>query len=73
MNTERRQLIKSGFNRFYSEGFTKWSEENVKKIFDGELGSDEVGFLQSLEDKGYIKLVGEADCFVLILNKIDEL
>lgn len=73
VDKNKKEIIKAGFNRFYSEGYVKWPEENIRKIFDGVLENEEINFLKSLEEKGYIDFVGKGDCYVLILSKIDEI
>jgi hypothetical protein len=72
ISNERIQLVKAGLNRFYSEGYTKWSEENLTKIFAGVLKDDEIEFLYMLEKKGYVELIKDADCFIRVLRRIDE-
>jgi hypothetical protein len=65
-------LAAAGIDRFYDEGFTKWSEEKFRVLFAGvALEEEEIQrALLSWEQSGAIKIKRDASCFVEVLRPI---
>jgi len=64
------RIVEAGIARFYSEGYTCWSRENLDKVFSPEwtVGSEEVqGLLDEWELQGMIRRVGTDNCYIEIL------
>lgn len=68
------KILESGFKRFYSEGYSKWSKDNLvaaiqsvdsaKNISDPEVQN----ILKELENKGLIILRYKQDCYLEVLH-----
>lgn len=64
------RIATAGITRFYSEGYTCWSRENLEKLFspDWALESEEVqGLLDEWERHGMIRRVGDDHCYIEVL------
>jgi len=68
---KRLMILKSGFDRFLSEGYVRWPQESLQKALglDLQLDDDRIVFtFYAWQDAGVINYVGEIDCFVEILK-----
>jgi len=64
--------IEAGLNRFFSEGYTRWSKENFLKMFNANVNLNDFRiqlFLYKLEQKGIIKIIGRDDVFIEIIKE----
>lgn len=65
---EKKLVITAGIKRFFSEGYVCWSEDNIKKLFGGELSDADMQLLNDWEKKGFISIKKENDCFIEVLK-----
>jgi len=68
---EMLDIIKKGISRFYDEGFTHWTKQDLLNSFKKDVDINDPRIqvaLQSWQSKGYIQLVGDDDQY-LEVNK----
>ena len=61
------QVVISGINRFFGEGYIFWSKENMEKIFKGNIDEK---ILKEWENIGLIKILGGKERYVKVVSKI---
>ena len=69
----RLSIATAGLNRFYDEGFTKWSEEKLRPLFSGaRLDESEIEErLHEWEHRGFVKRKNQTECFLEVLKPIE--
>ena len=66
---EMLDIIKRGLSRFYSEGFTHWTKQDLLNSFKKDVDINDPRIqatLQSWQSKGYIRLVGDNDQYLTV-------
>ncbi len=66
------EIMKAGIERFYSEGYTRWSRINFEKVLQPGLRSNDPRvqeLLREWEKTGVIRIVGTEDCYIEILKQ----
>lgn len=64
---EMLDIIKRGISRFYHEGFTHWTKQDLLNSFkkDVDLNDPRIqAALQSWQGEGYIRLVGDNEHYL---------
>ncbi|WP_411991489.1 hypothetical protein [Agarivorans sp. DSG3-1] len=70
VNHPKKVRVISGLKRFYTEGYIYWSNENLEKLFGGELSDIDMLLLQDLQEKGFISMKCDEECCIEVLRKI---
>ncbi len=66
------EIMKAGIDRFYSEGYVRWSRINFEKLLQPELTPNDPKvqeLLHEWEKMGVIRVVGTDDCYIEILKQ----
>jgi|GEM_PF-2897929 hypothetical protein len=64
-------VIKAGIERFYSEGYIKWSKKNFLNLFNEDIDINDpelISILQEWEKNGIIRFVGKNEVFIEVLK-----
>jgi len=65
------EIIKAGIERFYAEGYFKWSKNSFLKLFNGSIEADDPQLkllIAKWEASGSVKFCNTDECFVEILD-----
>lgn len=68
---KRLRILKRGIDRFFSEGYVRWSKNDLQKTlgFDLDVDDDRITFtLLAWQDAGIINLVSSEECILEILK-----
>jgi hypothetical protein len=67
------KILKAGINRFYDEGFNRWSRETVDNVIFPATADDPkiVELLREWSRLGYIRLEGSSDCYFEVLRPVN--
>jgi hypothetical protein len=69
------KIVKAGIDRFYSEGYTRWSRVNFEKLLQPEPTPNDPRvqeLLREWEKTGVIRVVGTDDCYIEILKQFPD-
>lgn len=69
--SESLDVIKAGIERFYSEGYIKWSKKNFLKLFNEDIDINDpeiISVLEEWEKNGIIRFVGKDEVFIEVLK-----
>jgi hypothetical protein len=64
-------IAKAGIDRFYSEGYVRWSRENFQRLLGHKVDIEDPciqSALRAWEEIGVIRLVGQDDCYIEVLK-----
>ena len=64
------QIAERGLWRFYDEGYYRWPYDKLQSLYQNiELADQEIqSALLALEKQGYIKIIGQKECYIEVLN-----
>ena len=65
--SENWDVIKAGIERFYSEGYIKWSKKNFLKLFSKDVDINDpaiISVLKEWEKNGIIRFVGKDEVYL---------
>ena len=68
---KRLQVAKAGIDRFFSEGYFQWSQDNFHRLLGPDVSLDDDRILFTLygwEDAGIVQFVGKDDIYVEVLR-----
>lgn len=69
------EIVKAGLNRFYSEGYAKWTQKTFFSLFNNgeEIDFDDDRIQSSLknwEAEGFIRITKYEYCYIEVLKSI---
>ena len=65
------EIVVSGLNRFFSEGYCVWSKEKFKSLLESDPKISEESFINDLVNRGLIRFVGTEDEYVVVIKEIE--
>lgn len=67
------QILKAGINRFFDEGFYRWSREAVDNVVSPATADDPkiVEVLREWSRLGHIRFEGSDDCYFDVLRPVN--